>query len=108
MDYREAYALESNYVPPALYTISEISHKRETFNPVHSELLNKTAYPLHLNEGERGYICVDVDENGDYHLLHTSSIKKTTPWKTDVERIVIETNNTIYTLNKKNCGEDHE
>ena len=100
MNYYEAYELKDKYIPSALYTIIEITQKGKKFNPVHDELINKTAYPLYLKEGERGYVCVDTDKDGCYHLLYTSSIEKATPWEMEPAEVTIETKNTVYTLKR--------
>lgn len=73
-----------------------IIYEMDKYNPVHENLLNKICYPAYLKVGERGWLLYDTEEFfNPMHRLHTSVIKHV---KYNNDKIVIETENTLYVL----------
>jgi hypothetical protein len=86
-----------------LYTITAIQNKREKINPVHEKVLHRPAYIRDVIPGESAeilYLCCDDHR---YHTLWTSSVLSVTPWENGEDTVIIETKNTIYTLEKAQC-----
>lgn len=100
LDLFEAFELSKIYKPAAVYTISKITEKGNAPNQLHDEMVNQLAYPLFLKEGERGWLMCKPEYTDRFHRIHTSQIVSFTPWENGEDTVIIETQNTIYTLSK--------
>lgn len=100
MDLFEVLELSKTYKPPVIYTISKITEKENIPNQLHDEMVNRPVYPLFLKEGERGWLMCKPEYTDRFHRIHTSRIISCTPWENGEDIVIIETQNTIYTLSK--------
>lgn len=84
------------------YIITSVQSKREKINPVHEKVLHRPAYIRDItpNGAEIFYLCCDDHR---YHTLWTSPVLSATPWENGEDTVIIETRNTIYTLEKAKC-----
>ena len=102
MDMYEALEFSREYKPPVIYVISKIVKKGAISNYLlHDEMINQPAYPLFLEVGKRGWIMCKPEYDNRFHRIHTSQIIAFTPWSGGEDTVVIETENTIYTLSKQ-------
>lgn len=84
------------------YVISKIVAKNGDLRAIHKEALGQRAYILDLEVGKRGWLKYHPrwEIAGNYHTLHTSSVLGYTPWESGEPHVEIETENSIYELDK--------
>ena len=86
----------------ALYKIVAIKPKDPGYsNQVHSEALGARARIDYLHVGERGWLEYYPRDGDDYHYLHTSTVMSFTPYDNGEKQIEIETERTVYTLERE-------
>ncbi len=84
------------------YIIKNIVAKNGELRDIHKEALGQRAYILNLEVGQRGWLRYHPrwELAGNYHTLHTSSVLGYTPWENNESHVEIETENSIYELEK--------
>jgi len=102
VDLFEAMDYSRDYEPPAIYELTEIKRNHGKVNHLHTDMLNCRAYPLFLQEGERGWFCVEPVYDDKFHRIHTSPVKSFTPWGHGEDTVTVETTNTTYVFAKTN------
>ena len=105
MDLFEAMDYSRDYEPPAIYELTEIKRNHGKVNHLHTDMLNCRAYPLFLQEGERGWFCVEPVYDDKFHRVHTSPVKSFTPWGHGEDTVTVETMHTTYVFAKANQAE---
>lgn len=84
----------------SIYYIISIEPKDGKLREVHEEVLYSEAYVVEAEPGFPGVLKVLQPYNDRYHTLRTSLVLRCTPLGDNPDTIVMETENTIYTLKK--------
>ncbi len=90
----------------SVYIITSINPKDGVLQEIHEEMLYRKAYIIEANCGDAGLLKVLPPYDDRYHTFRTSPIVRCTPWHDEPDTIVMETKNTVYTLQK--VGDEHE
>lgn len=82
------------------YIITSIVPKDGILREVHDEMLYQQAYIVEAEPGLPGVLKVFQPYDDRYHTFRTSPIIRCTPWFDEPGTIIMETENTTYTLNE--------
>lgn len=86
------------------YLVTMVERKKEDIPNDSKMLENQIAIPISLYEGKRGWIFYYVPDDPicEWHRVHTSIVQKIVAMK---KTLVVETENTIYNLERLEDGQ---
>lgn len=87
-----------HFSPNKTYLVTDIYDTRSNSNLVHDIMLLRPAYVIDAIPGESAHIMFLPDYDTQYHQVCTSTVRLATPYDNGEDTVIIETQDSKYTL----------